>query len=111
VSRTKVKNTKHSYVRARQRTDLNKKQIKNLMKEAQRSGKCPYNFPEGPIRNYLLSKGNHKRIKVYKDYVFVFSKTSTSCITLYPLKPELKQKQKAFEEKKKDEKKNEQKSE
>lgn len=105
MSRNKVKNTKHSIIRARERTDLNKKQIKNLIKEAQTAGIAAGNMRDGPIKTYLKSTGNHKRIKIYKDYVFVFNKTSTSCITLYPLKTELKEKQAEYDKKLEEEKK------
>lgn len=99
MSRTKVKNTHHAIVRAHQRTNLSKKQTLNMIKEAQRSGLCEGNLPHGPIRNYLRSKGKRKRIKLYKDYIFVFNKTSTSCITLYRLPDIVKEKQKQFDNK------------
>lgn len=85
MSRTKAKNSEHSLLRAKERTDLSKSQIKQMIKEAQTAGIAYANLKEGPIRDFVKSKGTMKRVKVYKNHVFVFAKTSTACITMYPL--------------------------
>ena len=85
MSRTKVKNSNHSYERVKERTNLSKRETKQLMKEASRYGLSAGNIPEGPLRTYVASKGDNKRVKYYKGYIFIFAKTSTSCITMYPV--------------------------
>ena len=89
MSRTVVKNSNHSYERVKERTNLSKRETIKLMKEASRYGLSANNIPEGPLRNYVASKGNNKRVKYYKGYIFIFAKTSTSCITMYPVDEEV----------------------
>jgi hypothetical protein len=62
------------------------------MKEAQRHGKTYANLPEGELKNFLEArqKNQHRRIKYYNGYIFVFASTSTRCITVYPYEPEKK---------------------
>lgn len=59
------------------------------MKEASRYGISAGNIPDGPLRRYIASKGDAKRVKYFKGYVFIFAKTSTSCITMYPVDEEV----------------------
>ena len=89
MSRTKVKNSKHSYDRVKERTNLSKRETEKLMKEASRYGISAGNIPDGPLRRYIASKGDAKRVKYFKGYVFIFAKTSTSCITMYPVDEEV----------------------
>lgn len=97
MSRSKVKNSEHSYQRSKERTPLYKRQAKKLMKEASRCGKAAGNLPEGPLKKYVESKGKQKRVKCYQGYIFVFAKTSTSCITFYPVKEEILEAQKQYD--------------
>ena len=95
MSRVKTQNTDHSYLRAAERCGWGKKKARDIMKLAQRYGKCVGNLDPGPIKNYLAKKqwGNpHKRIKLYENHIFVFASTSTKCITVYPVPDEILQK-------------------
>ena len=92
MSRVKTQNTDHSYFRAAERCGWGKKKAREMMKMASRYGKSYGHFPEGPIRDFLEKKqygSPSKRIKLYQNYIFVFCSTSTRCITVYPLPPEL----------------------
>ena len=102
MSRKRTKNSDHAYERAKQRTGMSKRQAKQMMREAQTAGVAVDNLPPGPIKNYIKKKGTHKRVKVYKNHVFVFSKTSTTCITMYPLADWLIKAQREFDSKKGD---------
>jgi hypothetical protein len=86
MSRIKAPNTDHAYFRAAERCGWGKKKAKEMMKLAQRYGKCWQNLPPGPGRDWLQGKQevNRRRIKYYNGYVFVFASTSTRCITVYP---------------------------
>ena len=99
MSRAKASNHKHALERGHARLNLPRKQVERLIKEAQTAGKTYDHLPLGPIRSFIKSRGQHKRVKLYQDIVFVFSKTSTACITLYKLDEELIKKQKEYEEK------------
>ena len=86
MSRTKTQNTDHSYDRAAERCGWSKQKATTMMRLAQRYGKCFGNLPEGPLREFLEKKQakQARRIKYYAGYIFVFSSTSTRCITVYP---------------------------
>lgn len=86
VSRVKATNTGHSYYRAAERCDWGKKKARDMLKAAQRYGKMHGNLPDGELWRFLKSRqvGQHRRIKYYAGYIFVFASTSTRCITVYP---------------------------
>ena len=86
MSRVKAPNTDHSYYRAAERCGWSKRKAREMMKEAQRHGKTYGNLPDGELRNFLEARqiGQHRRIKFYAGYIFVFASTSTRCITVYP---------------------------
>lgn len=92
MSRVRTQNTDHSYYRAAERCGWGKRKARDMMKAAQRYGKMCDNLPEGDLRTFLEKKqaGQHRRIKYYCGYIFVFCSTSTRCITVYPYGPEEK---------------------
>ena len=85
MSRVKSKNTDHSYLRAAERFGWSKKKAKEMMQLASRHGVSVGNMRKGPLQEWLLEHQiyTHRRIKLYKGYVFVFASTSTKCITVY----------------------------
>ena len=91
MSRVKTQNTDHSYERAAMRCGWSRKKAREMMKLASRYGTAPGNLPEGPIKNFLAARQDftRRRVKLYQGYVFIFCSTSTRCITVYPLPPEL----------------------
>ena len=97
MSRRRVKDSFHSFIRAKERTPLLKREIERLIWEAQRAGKSYMTLKDGPIKDFLESKSKTKRVKLYKNYVFVFARTSTACITMYPLREDLITKQEEYD--------------
>lgn len=89
MSKRKVKNRQHALDRGKNRLGFNKKQLHQLIKEAHFAGLTYDHLPQGKVRDFIESKNATKQVKLYKGIVFVFNKTSTSCITLYPLPKEL----------------------
>ena len=92
MSRIKTNNTDHSYIRAAERCGWGKKKAREMMKLASRYGISVGNVPPGPLKNFLAQKqwgSPHKRIKYYQGYIFVFCSTSTRCITVYQVPPEI----------------------
>ena len=85
----------HAYQRAAERFGLHKNEADRLVKEAFTAGKQAHEL-EGPYRNFLKSKGSLKKLKIYKDKVFIFNRTNRSCITMYPLEPELIKEQQMY---------------
>lgn len=99
MGRKKSKNTFHSYDRAAERAGLSRSEAKRLMKVASGHRQALELLPEGPIKHYLLGKSaGGKRIKYVEGYVFVLSKNSTKCLTMYPIKDEVVKAQQMFEE-------------
>lgn len=92
MSRVRTQNTDHSYYRAAERCGWSKRKARDMMKAAQRYGKMYENLPEGELRAFLEQKQlcQHRRIKYYAGYIFVFCSTSTRCITVYPYESDAK---------------------
>lgn len=91
MSRTKAKNTYHSYFRAAERFGWSKDQARKFMKQASRYGKSWENIEPGPLKEFMKKKQQctPRRIKYYVGYIFVFASTSTRCFTVY--KPDLEE--------------------
>lgn len=89
MSRVRAQNTDHSYYRAAERCGWGRKKARDMMSAAQRHGKMFENLPDGELRDFLAQKqfGQHRRVKYYAGYIFVFCSTSTRCITVYPYRP------------------------
>lgn len=90
-NKTKTKrpknSTTHAYYRAKKRLGLEEnKNIESLFRKAHKYGKMASYLPPGELRDWLFLKEHPgKKIKVYKNNVFVFFKNSKRCITMYPL--------------------------
>lgn len=87
MSRTRVKKqTKHGIMRFKERcSSIPAKNMDSFIKSASKHGFSPAHFPESPFKHYLLAKQrkNNKRIKIYKDFIFIFNSTSNGLITMY----------------------------
>ena len=85
----------HAYQRAAERLGLHKAEADRLVKEAFTAGKQAHEL-DGPYKTFLMFKGDFKKLKIYKDIVFVFNKTNRACITMYPLSQKLINKQQRY---------------
>ena len=85
--------TSHGLDRANERFDGHSKEIKTLAMYAKRNGICYHDIPTGKLRAYLASKqGGIKRIaKIYRGFVFIFTKNSKRLITCYILPEKYKE--------------------
>ena len=87
---TKTRTTKHSLERLKTRLGVtDKKLAQRLIKEASRYGKSIDNLEDGSLKEYLKKKSCGKRVKVFKQTVFIFCKTSNRCLTCYLIPEEL----------------------
>ena len=91
MSIKKSNNHPHAFNRCKERFGLNKTNAKSMIRNAYLYGVAVSNLPEGKLKEYLKKRENNKRIKVYKNKVFIFSKNSTGCITVYAVPDELLQ--------------------
>lgn len=82
-----MKITNHANIRMKERVKLNRKERKEMFRLALRLGQAPYNIKNNPeLRQYLYSKENRRmRVKLYKDYIFVYTKRSKRLVTMYEL--------------------------
>lgn len=80
-----MKLSKHSKRRIAERANVIGGQ-KEFFKNALLKGKAPGNLKDGAVKDYLLSKENRKcRVKLYRDYVFIYSKNNKQLYTMYKL--------------------------
>ena len=79
----KRRNKLHAYQRASERLGLHRQEAERLVKEAWTAGKTYNELEDGPLKNYVYHKSRKKKVKVYKDTIFIFNKTSKTCITMY----------------------------
>lgn len=96
----KVDNTYHGSIRTEERTELFKRQREKLIKDACRYGKVWQNMVPGPLRDFIQKKSVKKKAKYFCKYVFIFQRTSTSLITMYPVPEEILLAQKEYDEQK-----------
>ena len=81
-----MKLSKHAKIRIRQRTDLNHVERRNLFKMALTNGLSIRQIKNAKIRTYLMKKIQYNcRIKLYKGYVFIYSRNSKQLYTMYKL--------------------------
>lgn len=97
-----MKLTLHSKVRIRERTNLNHKERNNLFRLALMKGKSIAEIKNEKIKQFLMSKKNCK-VKLYKDYVFIYSKNSHRLYTMYKLPEKLREEKDERRNKDKDE--------
>ena len=72
-----------------ERTNFNHQERKSLFKQALLNGKSPTDVKDDKLRRFMMSKKNCK-VKVYKDYIFIYSKNSHQLYTLYQLPKKLR---------------------
>ena len=84
-----MKISRHANERMKQRTSYNHKERKKLFRNALLYGKNINDIKGGEFKDYLKSKQNCK-IKVYKDYLFIYSKNSHQLYTMYEIPDKFK---------------------
>ena len=81
-----MKLSKHSKVRMRERTNLNHNERGKLFKLALKNGDSLNDIKDEKIKSYLAPKQRfNSKIKVYQNYVFVYSKNNHTLYTMYKL--------------------------
>ena len=85
----------HAVMRAAERLGWYKKDTERLVKEAAYAGKTVDQL-DGPYKQFLKFKGTSKKVKIYKDIVFVFTNTINNCITIYQLQQKVIDNQKRW---------------
>lgn len=85
-----MKLSNHSKLRMKERTDYNHLERKRLFKEALLKGKSANDIKDKKLKHYMMSKPKCK-VKLYKGYVFIYSKISHQLYTMYKLPDEFEE--------------------
>lgn len=82
-----MKLSKHSKKRMRERTNLNHQERKGLFRKALDYGKSPNDINDEKLKRFLekTAEKNDTKIKLYKGYVFIYSKNAKQLYTMYRL--------------------------
>ena len=78
-----MKLTEHSKLRLRQRAGVRSSEKNKLFRQALLKGISAGNTNNEIIKKYLLKKERHCKAKIYKDYVFMYSKNGKKLYTMY----------------------------
>ena len=82
-----MKLSKHSKKRMRERTNLNHQERKGLFRKALDYGKSPDDINDETLKKFLIkiAEKNDTKVKLYKGYVFIYSKNAKQLYTMYRL--------------------------
>lgn len=82
-----MKLSKHSKMRMRQRTNLNHQERKVLFRKALDYGKSQNDIHDEKLKEFLIktAEKNDTKVKLYKGYVFIYSKNAKQLYTMYRL--------------------------
>lgn len=86
-----MKISKHAKERIKQRTSLDTQERRQIFRLALKHGKYISDIKNERIKRYLRSKKHFNcQIRLYRDYVFIYSKNSRQLYTMYKLPEYLK---------------------
>ena len=81
-----MKLSSHSKKRIKERTTLNHVERRNLFRLALSKGKSINDIKSERIKRFIASKTRYNsHIKIYRDYVFIYSRNSHQLYTMYEL--------------------------
>lgn len=80
-----MKLSKHSKQRMRERTPFNSDERRKLFREALDYGLSIQQIDDKKLKHYVWSKSRYCKIKVYKGYMFLYSKNSHQLYTMYEI--------------------------
>lgn len=82
--------SRHASMRMKERTPYNHKERRRLFREALLYGKNAYDIKDPNLKGYMLSKKGRAYVKLYKGYIFIYSKNTKHLYTVYPLPEDLR---------------------
>ena len=84
-----MKISKHAMMRMRERTGLNHKNRRGMFRRALDKGKNIQDIKNKEVRGFVKCKQKRCMIKLYEDYLYIYSKYSKQLYTMYKLPEEL----------------------
>lgn len=85
ISVKTMKLSKHSKRRMRERTAFNSDERRKLFRDALDKGKSIQEIDNKKLKHYIWSKSRYCKIKVYRGYMFLYSKNSHQLYTMYEI--------------------------
>jgi len=84
-----MKISKHAKIRMKERTSLNHKERRIIFRLALSKGKSIQDIKDERIKRYMMSKRRYNsQSKLYKNYIFIYSRNSHQLYTIYKLPDE-----------------------
>lgn len=83
-----MKISNHGKVRMKERTNLNHKERRHLFRKALDKGKNVQDIKDEEVKRYVKNRENNCKIKLYEDYLYIYSKNSKRLYTMYRLPEE-----------------------
>lgn len=80
-----MKLSKHSKIRLRERTNFNHSERRQLFRNALQNGESLQQIKDEKIKRFIVSKSRNCKIKLYRGYLFLYSKNSHQLYTMYKL--------------------------
>ena len=80
----------HANMRMKERTPFNHIERRRLFREALKHGQNAQDIKDPNLKGYMLSKKKHAYVKLYKGYMFIYSKNTKHLYTIYPLPEDLR---------------------
>lgn len=87
----RIRLSKHGKERIEERTSVKDKAgQRDMFKNALHKGKSPHEIGNEELRSYLLKKSKYCKVKLYNNYLFIYSKNTHRLYTMYELPEKLK---------------------
>lgn len=81
-----MKISKHAKERIKQRTSLDTQERRQIFRLALKHGKYISDIKNERIKRYLMSKRRfNNQVRLYKGYIFIYSKNKRQLYTMYKL--------------------------
>lgn len=81
-----MKISKHAKIRMKERLSLKQTEMRQIFRLALKHGKCISDIKSQRIKRYLMSKKRfNSQVRLYRDYVFIYSKNGLRLYTMYKL--------------------------
>ena len=81
-----MKISKHAKTRIRERTSLDTQERRQIFRLALKHGKYTSDIKDARIKRYMMSKRRfNNQVRLYKGYIFIYSKNNRQLYTMYKL--------------------------
>ena len=91
MKKSNYKISNHGKLRMKERVSLKHREMRNLFRLALKNGLYVGEIKDAKFKRYLAPKQKFNScLKVYQDYIFIYSKNRHQLYTMYPVPDEFK---------------------